>query len=111
MTGFRRIHHHLSHMVALGLCGQTVESMAYAVQLLRAIRKSCLGAGSWEHSSLMVPSEDSCTKSSFATAEEELEAILGYQDAMKKLRKGGVDHDDDVEKDPPPQGSGNKHKQ
>jgi hypothetical protein len=102
-VGLHRIHHHLSHVVALGLKGQVAESMAYGCVLLRAVHQCSLDNGQWDVANLMVPGEDPCTRSQFATGERDLETILAYQEAMKKLKKKSSKEDGDEDEAAPKQ--------
>ena len=44
---------------------------------------------SWDSASLLLLGKDPCERNPFEGMEAELEAIVGYREALKKLQKGG----------------------
>ena len=88
MQGLKRVHYHLSKILALSLKGKKHVSEAYTVRLLRAIHQCCIDNGSWDSASHLLPGKDPCERNLFGGTEAELEAIVGYREALKKLQKG-----------------------
>lgn len=82
------MHYHLSKILALSLKGKKHVSEAYTVRLLRAIHQCCIDNGSWDSASLLFPGKDPCERNLFGGTEAELEAIVSYREALKKLQKG-----------------------
>ena len=52
MQGLKRVHYHLSKILALSLKGKKHVSEAYTVRLLRATHQCCIDSGSWDSASL-----------------------------------------------------------
>ncbi len=94
MTGMKRIHHHLSHILALPLKGKARASQAYSCMLIRPIHQMVVDNGNWDTANCFLPREDVCGKTAFASTEADLEGVVAYQEALKKLggarRQGGV---------------------
>ena len=93
LAGLRRVHFHLSHILTLQLRGQNLQSQAYTVQLLRALHQVSLDGGGWQTAMLLLPKADPLQKEAFGATERELEAIVAYQEAMKRIKP--VFHGDD----------------
>ena len=58
------------------------------MQLLRAVHQTVLDKGSWDTASLLLPTQDPCHRELFGATQGELETIIAYQDALKKVKKG-----------------------
>ena len=92
LAGLHRCHFHLSHILAMMLKGQLVRAQAYMVQLLRALHQVGLDNGVWTTASLLLPWRDPIYREQFGATERELEAVVAYQEALKKIRtKMGTD--------------------
>ncbi len=48
--------------------------------------------GSWDLANCLMPGEDICGKTSFASTDADLEGVVAFQEAMRKLR-GAKRHD------------------
>ena len=99
MLGLKRVHWHLSHILAVSLGGRHAEAEAYMVQLLRAVHQSVLDSGSWHTAMLLLPGEDPCQKETFVATERELQIIAGYRDAHRRIQKGPGGGGKDTEKE------------
>ncbi len=113
MAGMKRLHHHLSHILALSLKGRVIESQAYTCQLLKAMHQMALDNGGWNVASLLLPGEDPCSRPGFAASEGEIERIVQYQESIRKLqaqskRGGDGDTNDCADKEKPGKGDGKK---
>jgi hypothetical protein len=106
MTGMKRIHHHLHHCLALSLKGQRRQSEAYQAQLLRAVWQSALDGADWSTASLLLPGEDPISRVATAATETEMEAIVAYQEAQRKLKKKEAPRAGEEEDDEPGKGKG-----
>jgi hypothetical protein len=102
MKGLERIHYHLSKILTLNVKGLTQPSMAYMIQLLRAINQTSLDQGSWETAEHRLPERDPLARVEFAGTEGQLETIFQYKDSLRKLRRGqgNADKDTDDEEKP-----------
>ena len=89
MNGLQRMHFHLCHIMTLSLKARQPQAEAYMAQMLRALHQVALDGGSWSTASLMLPRKDPIFKDQFGASGEELEAIVAYQDAMKRLKTRG----------------------
>ena len=83
MAGLHRVHFHLSHVLAFLLRGNQRQAEAYTVQLLRALHQVALDGGARTSASLLLPKQDPLYKQTCGEAEEELEAIVAYTEALK----------------------------
>lgn len=81
-----RVHFHLSHILGLSLKSKNKQAEAYQVQLLRCLHQVSLDNGMWSTGSLLLPRPDPIYRESFGATEAELEAIVSYQEALKKIR-------------------------
>jgi hypothetical protein len=54
--------------------------------MLRALHQVALDGGTWSTASLLLPRQDPIYREQFGATGEELEAIVAYQEAMKKLK-------------------------
>ncbi len=54
--------------------------------MLKAINQAALDNGDWEVANCLLPGDDVCSRQGFAVGEAELERIVGYQEAMRKLK-------------------------
>lgn len=87
MAGLHRCHYHLSHILAISLRGDHKQAEAYIVQLCRCLHQVALDSGTWATGALLLPKPDPLFKQTTGGTEEELEAIIAYQEAMKRLKK------------------------
>ncbi len=62
---------------------------AYLCQFLRAIHQSTVEPGDWTTACLMMPGHDHCGRDPCGCAEEDLHVIAAYEDAQRRLEKGG----------------------
>ncbi len=83
--------------LSLSLKNRPAESQAYLCQILKSIHQNALDNGSWEVENSLLPGEDPCGRPSHAVSEAELEKIVSYQEAMKKLKARKGDRDEDGE--------------
>jgi len=86
LAGLHRVHFHLSHILGLSLKGKKKQAEAYTVQLLRSLHQVSLDNGMWSTASLLLPRPDPIYRENFGATETELEAVVGYQEALKKIR-------------------------
>lgn len=86
MSGLHRCHFHIAHALTLSLKGKKTQCEAYLVQMLRALHQVALDGGTWGTASLLLPRADPIYREQFGATGEELEAIVAYQEAMKKIR-------------------------
>ena len=86
MSGLHRCHFHLCHALTLSLRGKKTQCEAYMVQILRALHQVALDGGTWGTASLLLPRADPIYREQFGATGEELEAIVAYQEALKKIR-------------------------
>ena len=94
LAGLHRVHFHISLRLTPPPRGQDLQSQAYTVQLLRAPHQVSLDGGGWQTAMLLLPKADPLQKETFGATERELEAIVAYQEAMKRIKP--VFHGDDV---------------
>ena len=85
MKGLHCCHYHVARAVALILDGKAMEGAAYLCQLLRALHQVALDHGNWSTGSLLLPFKDPVYMEQFGATERELEAVVGYKEAMKKI--------------------------
>ena len=86
LASLHRVHFHLSHILTLQLQGQNIQSQAYTVQLLRALRQVSLDGGGWQTAMLVLPKADPLQKEAFGATQREFEAIVACQEAMKQIK-------------------------
>ena len=106
MAGLHRVHFHLSHVVALSLRGLHSQAEAYNIQPLRALHQVALDGGAWTTASLLLPKQDPLYKQTCGGTEEELEAIVAYTEAMKKLKTAAPAYVSDKDKKAKGKGKG-----
>lgn len=92
MTGLGRV-------LGLALKGQSEECAAYLVPILRSAQQASIDGGGWQTAMHLLPRDDPWERVLFGGSQGDLETIAGYQEALRKLRKGagrGEDgaHDD-----------------
>ena len=110
MLGLKRIHFHLSKILGRLLAGQLVEGQAHVTQLIKSIHQAVLDGGSWDAASLLLPDEDPVRRATWGASTQELEAIAGYQDALRRIRRGPSNSDDPENTGEKPKGGGGKGK-
>ena len=86
MSGLHRVHFHLSQALARPLRGPHSQAEAYNVQLLRALQQVALDGNAWTTSAPLLPKRDPLYKQTCKIREEELEAIVAYTGALKRLK-------------------------
>ena len=107
LAGLHRVHFHLSHILGLSLKGKKKQAEAYTVQLLRSLHQVSLDNGMWSTAALLLPRPDPIYRENFGATETELEAVVGYQEALKKIRSKTQTDDGGDDKDAkPPKGGG-----
>ena len=94
LAGLLRVHFHLSHILSLLLKGRKSQGKADIVQLLRSLHQVSLDGGVWSTASLLLPKPDPLYRETFGATEVELEAIVAYQEAMKKIKSNYVPKED-----------------
>ena len=60
------------------------------VQLLRSLHQVSLDNGMWSAASLLLPRQDRIYRENLGATETELEAVVGFQEALKKLKGKSV---------------------
>ena len=66
---------------------------------MRALRQVVLDGGSWETAGLFLPRKDPCTPKRFAATEQDLETIVNYKEALKKVSGTGKGNHTDADGD------------
>ena len=89
----------MSHALELGLKGQNDECAAYLTTLLRAIHQANIDGGGWQTAMHLLPRDDPWERVIFGGSQGDLEVIAGYQEALRKLRKGSGRGEDGAEED------------
>ena len=77
----------VEHILAISSRGDHKQAEAYIVQLCRCLHQVALDSGMWATGALLLPKPDPLFKQTTGGTEEELEAIIAYQEAMKRLKK------------------------
>jgi len=106
LAGLHRVHFHLSHILGLSLKGKKRQAEAYTVQLLRSLHQVSLDNGMWSTASLLLPRPDPIYRENFGATETELEAVVGYQEALKKLKGKTITEEPIDDKDTKAKGGG-----
>ena len=80
---------HISRALALILDSHTLQGAAYLSQLLCGLHQVSLDQGCWSTAALLLLVRDPVFNETFGATEKELEAVVGYGEAMKRIQKTG----------------------
>ena len=86
--GMHRVHFHCSNILEMMLKDEHDQAAGYLTQLCRALHQTALDGGSWHTASHMLPTADPLERVACAGTHNELEIIAGYQEALRRLKKG-----------------------
>ena len=86
MTGLWRVHHGLSHVLALLEQAENEQAAATCVQLLKSIHQTVLDQGNWSIASTLLPWEDPLAREVFGGEESEMVAAASWAKNIKELQ-------------------------